>query len=139
MNPIVKEDLQRICAQDIAWDKLKDAAVLVTGASGMVGTYFVRTVLALNETRKMNATVICVVRNPKKIPEDIANNPAVTIVAHDVSKPMVYDGKVDYIIHAASPASPLIMREDPVGTIAANTLGAFYTLSLAKEDRKSVV
>ena len=133
MNPIVKEDLQRICAQDIAWDKLKDAAVLVTGASGMVGTYFVRTVLALNETRKMNATVICVVRNPKKIPEDIANNPAVTIVAHDVSKPMVYDGKVDYIIHAASPASPLIMREDPVGTIAANTLGAFYTLSLAKE------
>ena len=48
-------------------------------------------------------------------------------------RPMVYDGKVDYIIHAASPASPLIMREDPVGTIAANTLGAFYTLSLAKE------
>ena len=66
MNPIVKEDLQRICAQDIAWDKLKDAAVLVTGASGMVGTYFVRTVLALNETRKMNATVIPLCVIPKR-------------------------------------------------------------------------
>ena len=32
MNPIVKEDLQRICSQDIAWDKLKDSSVLVTCA-----------------------------------------------------------------------------------------------------------
>ena len=137
MNPILKEDLERIIAEDIAWDQLKGKSVMVTGASGMLGTYFVRTVLALNEYKGFDANVICVVRNPKKIPADIAENKHVIIVQHDVSKPFDYDGDVDYIIHAASPASPLIMRNDPVGTIATNALGTFYTLQLAQEKKAS--
>lgn len=135
MNPILNDDLNRIIAQDISWEKLRDKRIMVTGASGMLGTYFVRTVLKLNEAKNANINVLCIVRNPKKIPSDIANNERVEIVSQDVSKPMNIEGNVDYIIHAASPASPLIMRDDPVGTIAANTLGAFYTLMLAKEKK----
>lgn len=53
------------------------------------------------------------------------------IIQQSVSEPINTEVKFDYIFHTASPASPLIMKDDPVGTIAANTLGAYYTLDLA--------
>ena len=51
----------------------------------------------------------------------------------DVTNPIEVEEDVTYIIHAASPASPLIMQNKPVETIAANTIGTFNTLSLARE------
>ena len=133
MNRILENDLINIAEQDIEWEKLRDKTVMVTGASGMVGSYFVRTLLKLNETKNMNIHVVCVVRNVKKIGEDIREDINAEILAHDVTKPIEYEGGVDFIIHAASPASPLIMKDDPVGTIAANVLGTFNTLELAHE------
>lgn len=133
MNKILENDLVNITKQDIAWEKLRGKSVMITGASGMVGTYFVRTLLKLNEISDMNIRVICVVRNVNKIDDDIRNNDRVEILAHDVTEPFEYDNNIDYIIHAASPASPLIMKDDPVGTIAANVLGTFNTLKLASE------
>ena len=133
MNRILENDLINIAEQDIEWEKLRDKTVMVTGASGMVGSYFVRTLLKLNETKNMNIHVVCVVRNVKKIGEDIREDINAEILAHDVTKPIEYKGEVDFIIHAASPASPLIMKDDPVGTIAANVLGTFNTLELAHE------
>ena len=54
------------------------------------------------------------------------------MIVQSVSEPVKSDVKFDYVIHTASPASPLIMREDPVGTVAANTLGTYYTLEAAQ-------
>lgn len=133
MNKILENDLINITKQDIAWEKLRGKSVMITGASGMVGTYFVRTLLKLNEISDLDIRVICVVRNVNKIDDDIRNNDRVEILAHDVTEPFEYDNNIDYIIHAASPASPLIMKDDPVGTIAANVLGTFNTLKLASE------
>lgn len=131
MNKILENDLLNIVKQNIAWEKMSGKKVMITGASGMVGSYFARTLLKLNEIRNMNIHVVCVVRNIQKIGEDIKNDNHVEILAHDVTKPLEYEGKIDFIIHAASPASPLIMKDDPVGTIAANVLGTFNTLELA--------
>lgn len=133
MNKILENDLINITKQDIEWEKLRNKTVMITGASGMVGSYFVRTLLKLNERNNMNIHIICVVRNIKKLGEDIKNNSHTEVLIHDVINPIEYGEKVHYIIHAASPASPLIMKNDPVGTIAANVLGTFNTLELAHE------
>lgn len=133
MNRILDEDMLDIIKQPVNWDKLENKTVMITGASGMVGSYFVRTLLKLNEVRNMNVRVICVARNIKKIGEDILENGAVEVLSHDVTKPFEYADDIDYIIHAASPASPLIMKDSPVDTIAANVLGTYYTLELARE------
>ena len=133
MNQILKEDLQRIVSQDIQWEKLRNATIMITGASGMVGTYFVRTLMQLNEEHRMNIHIVGVVRNIAKVANDIMEDEHVEMISQDVSQPFGYAGNIDYIIHAASPASPNIMRNDPVGTIAANTLGTFYSLNLANE------
>lgn len=131
MNRILDNDLINIVEEDIEWEKFRGKTVMVTGASGMVGSYFVRTLLKLNDLKNMDIHVICVVRNINKLGRDVRENENVEILAHDVTEPMDYAEKIHYIIHAASPASPLIMKEDPVGTIAANVLGTFNTLQLA--------
>ena len=133
MNRILNEDLLTIISQPVKWEKLENKTVMVTGASGMVGSYFVRTLLKLNEEKHLNIHVVCVARNIKKIGEDVLADEAAEILAHDVTRPFEYEDEIDYIIHAASPASPLIMQNQPVETIAANVLGTYYTLELAKE------
>ncbi len=131
MNMILENDLVNIVKQNINWEKFRGKTVMVTGASGMVGSYFVRTLQTLNSLHNMDIHIICVVRNIKKIGEDVRKDPNVEIVSHDVTEPADYKGDIHYIIHAASPASPVIMKDDPVGTIAANVLGTFNTLQLA--------
>lgn len=133
MNKILEEDLEQIISEDIKWQKLKGKTVLITGASGMLGTYFVRTLLYLNRKKNLEIKVIPVVRNINKVAEDILNNKYVNIYIHDVCNPFDLKDNIDYIIHAASPASPAIMANNPVETIAANCLGTFNTLQLAKQ------
>ena len=136
MNAIFKADIQDILANPISWEKLRNKVVMITGASGMVGSYLVHTLLALNE-QDYNVKVVGVMRNPKKMDEAVLNNPNFEVYVHDVSLPFNYEGTVDYIIHAASPASPLIMKDKPVETAAANALGTYYSLLLAKEKQAS--
>ena len=131
MNRILREDAESILQQDISWSKLKGARILVTGAGGMLGSCIVRTIQLLSETKNMDIEVYGLVRNPDRLPEDI--KPGLKIIRQSVTEPIETDTVFDYIIHAASPASPKIMKDDPVGTIAANTLGTFYTLELARK------
>lgn len=133
MNPVFKEDIEDIINRPLDWEKFRNSNVMITGATGMVGTYLTHALLALNTKYDMNVSVIAVMRNPNKLDDELKENSHVKVYVHDVSLPFEYDGEVDYVIHAASPASPLIMKDKPVETVAANALGAFYTLQLAKE------
>lgn len=133
MNKVLLEDLEMIINDDISWEKLKGRTVLITGASGMVGSYMLYTLLQLNDKYDYQIKVISMVRNANKLSQEIRDRSDVEVMVHDVTAPISIEEKVDYIIHAASPASPLIMQKQPVEVIAANTIGTFNTLNLAKE------
>lgn len=132
MNTIIKEDLDRIINSNIKWDKLKDSKVLITGASGMIGSYLTRVLIELNERFNMNIEIYVLVRNPQKFSSDILDN--VKVIKQSVNDKIETDVTFEYILHTASPASPLIMKDDPVGTIGANVLGAWNTLQLANNE-----
>lgn len=133
MNRVLEDDLKTIIAEDLSWEKLKNKTVMITGASGMVGSYMLYVLLMLNDEKHYGIKVDAVMRNVNKLPEEIRNREDVNVVVADVTKDIPDVGDIDYIIHAASPASPLIMQNQPVETIAANTIGTFKTLELAKE------
>lgn len=131
MNAILKEDLANILKENLHWEKFKDAHVLITGASGMLGSYMTNVLLALNEERDYHIKITALVRHPEKLSSEIRNK--VQILCQSVIRPIASQETFDFVIHTASPASPLIMRDDPVGTVAANTLGTFYTLEAAQK------
>lgn len=132
MNTILEEDLNAIIAEDLAWEKLKNKSVMLTGAGGMIGSYLLYVLLVLNDKMHYNIKVNAVVRAANKLPKEIRNRSDVNVIIADVTEKLPETGKIDYVIHAASPASPLIMKDHPVETIAANTVGTFQTLQLAK-------
>lgn len=135
MNKVLEQDVEMIIQEDIAWEKLKGKTVLITGVSGMIGSYMLYVLLMLNDKYGYDIHVVGMLRNVNKIPEEIRSRKDVTIRVQDVTQKISLEEDINYVIHAASPASPLIMQNQPVETIAANTLGTFNTLTLAKEKR----
>ncbi|RUO43784.1 dTDP-glucose 4,6-dehydratase [Aliidiomarina taiwanensis] len=132
-SSLVKNDLDEILEQSLPWQKLKNTTVLVTGATGMLGSYVGFTLLYLNEQFSLNIKPVFLARSEKKLEQTYGKelSKAKTLV-QDVCKPISFNGKVDYIFHAAGAASPNYILSDPVGIINANVIGTQQVLELSR-------
>ncbi|KKL76102.1 hypothetical protein LCGC14_2048230, partial [marine sediment metagenome] len=144
LDPIVREDLARVAAAKLPWELLRGRTVLITGASGFLPRYMVETLLLLNDSLPGSpCKVLALVRNEAKARERFAHHLGRTdleLLVQDVCRPInVGRHDVDFIIHAASQASPKHYSTDPVGTFDANTLGTHNMLSLARERQAASV
>ncbi|MGV3028764.1 NAD-dependent epimerase/dehydratase family protein [Streptococcus hyovaginalis] len=135
-NKIVQGDMQKITAATyIDWQKLNGKTVLITGVNGMLATYIVYVLAYLNEYYDAGITILATARNFKKAKErflGLEGHHQFELIEYDVNSPFAYDGSVDYIVHAASNASPWFILNDPVGILKANTLGTMNLLEFAK-------
>ena len=130
-NKIIDEDAEQVIRENNGLTELYNKTVMITGATGMIGSYFLNVLYKLNKNYDANIKIIPLLRNLKKLNEEIASDENIFPIVQDVTEKISYDGTIDYMIHAASPASPKIMKEKPVETNFANTLGAANTLMLA--------
>lgn len=136
MNRIIEEDMKDIYSRSVDWNKLDGKTVLLTGAYGMLASYVVLFLLYLQTQKLVDVNLIAVVRNKKKFAEkftDIQGIENVKVVQSDLSEPLQIDEPVDYIIHAASLASPQYYSVCPVDVLQPNTIGNYNLLQLAKE------
>jgi UDP-glucuronate decarboxylase len=136
VHPIVHEDLNSVLNAPLDWERFRGKTILVTGGSGFLPAYMVETLLLLNTSANMNCHVICLVRNPSKAAArfaDYYSRPDLSFVTGDVSEEFTIHRRCDFIIHAASQASPKFYGSDPVGTIKANLLGTSRLLDLARD------
>jgi UDP-glucuronate decarboxylase len=138
-NTIILEDLNAIINSDLPWEKLQNKTVFVSGANGFLPSYIIKSILHKNNNSKNSKTkVIAFVRNIEKTKirfKDYINNENLEIIEGSLNGEIKINKKIDYIIHAASQASPKYYGIDPVGTIEANTLGTYNLLQLAKEKK----
>lgn len=133
-NLIISEDVERILAEDLDWHLLDGSTVLVTGASGMIPSYVVYSLLGLNDLKGAGIKVLALVRNEekaRKIFGSVLEREDIELIAQDVTIPFSPEGPVDYIIHGASAARPSEHKAAPVSTIRANLTGTFNLLDLA--------
>jgi UDP-glucuronate decarboxylase len=132
---VVARDLDEILERALPWEKLFGSTVLVAGASGMLPSYVVYSLLALNDSRDAGITVHGLVRNEQKargILVDILHRPDFHLLVQDASEPIEVPGPVDYVVNGANAARPALHGTDPVGTIRANLLGTFNLLDLCR-------
>jgi len=138
-HPIETADMAAIAATPgLDWDRLAGQTVCITGASGFLPSYMVETMLYLNETRQLGIRVLAMVRNRAGFERRYAHHlqhggrADLVCIEQDISQPFTLAEKPDFIIHAASQASPKYYSSDPVGTLSANTLGTAALLELAR-------
>lgn len=135
---IVREDTDEIieyCSLELLLDKLSNKTFLITGASGMVGSYFLYILKRLNDLYDANIRIKALVRDVNKLDDVVKEDPNIEIIVKDITKSLDIYGDIHYIVHAASPASPKIMGKYPVETNFANTIGTANTLLLAKDKK----
>lgn len=136
MNDLLKRDIQEVVDdKNIPWDRFRNTSVLITGATGMLPSYMLWTFIYLNEYQDYNITIYAVVRDDeraKKVLGEYSDADYLHFIVQDVAEPIKVDSPINYIIHAASQASPKYYSTDPVGTINANVLGTINTLNIAR-------
>ncbi|MBO5921698.1 MAG: NAD-dependent epimerase/dehydratase family protein [Bacteroidaceae bacterium] len=137
IHHIILEDISSIIPnQKIKWDKLQSKTVLITGASGLIGSYLVYSLLGLNEVKNTNIKILALVRNRSKAEKQfgkLLERDDIILIDKDVTEYLDYSEEIHYIIHTASTTSPKAMMEDPVGTISANMGGTQNLLELAEK------
>lgn len=136
--PIIFDDLKFIYHSNIRWEAFANKTVLITGANGFLPAYMVETLLFANQMNPhFNIRVIALVRNFEKARQRFKyyeQDPHLHFIVQDISQPIELTEKVDYIIHAASQASPKYYGTDPVGTLGANVLGTINMMKLAEKN-----
>lgn len=134
INRIIQEDLEYITNYELDWNRFRNKNILITGANGLLPSYMVRTLLYLNDKRGIECNVIAWVRNKEKAFtrfKDYLGRKDFKIIVQDVCVEINIEDKIDFIIHAASQASPIYYKVDPVGTLNANVLGTNNLLNIS--------
>jgi len=107
---------------------LPSERVLITGAAGFIGSHLVDYLLERGyEIIGMDNFITGHRTNLAHI-----ESPRFTFVQHDVTEEIVVDGPLRYILHFASPASPIDYLELPIQTLKVGSLGTHKTLGLAR-------
>jgi dTDP-glucose 4,6-dehydratase len=102
---------------------------VVTGGAGFLGSHLCERLLA--EGHRVTAIDNLITGDVKNIAHLVGNG-NFRFVKHDVTEFIVIDGPVDYILHFASPASPIDYLKLPIQTLKVGSLGTHKALGLAK-------
>src|SRR6056300_728728 len=110
--------------------------ILITGGAGFLGSHL------CDRFIKEGFNVIAMdnfITGDKKNLAHLENHPNFEFVEHDVTEFVKIDGKLDYILHFASPASPIDYLKIPIQTLKVGSLGTHNLLGLAKEKKARIL
>ena len=103
--------------------------ILLTGGAGFIGSHLCDFLLDKGHE------IVCVdnlITGSKENIIEHKNNPKFKFIKHDISNPLELDEKIDFILHFASPASPIDYAEFPIQTLKVGALGTHNALGIAR-------
>lgn len=130
------EDLEYAARVDLPWEKLSSKSILLSGATGMIGSFLIDVIMYKNKYDNLNCHVYAVGRNEDKARnrfETYWENNNFDFVQHDVNKPMdcLNLNTINYVLHLASNTHPMAYSTDPIGTITTNIMGVYNMLEFS--------
>jgi len=140
---VISTDLDYICDKlESELPQMSGKRIAITGGAGFLGYYLVQALLRSNERSDGQPISVSVYDNfSRGMPQwlsDLASDPNLNIHKHDIAIPLPSDfGPFEYIIHAASIASPIYYRLNPIETMDANVNGLRYLLDWTLQQKES--
>jgi dTDP-glucose 4,6-dehydratase len=102
--------------------------IAVTGGAGFIGSHLADRLLA--DGHEVLVIDNLITGSAKNI-EQHRGNPKFEFISHNISNPIEIPGALDWMIHLASPASPIDYLDLPIETLKVNSLGTHHTLGVA--------
>lgn len=110
--------------------------VLITGAAGFLGSHLCDKFI--DEGFQVIGMDNFITGDLKNI-NHLLNHPHFQLIEHDVTEFIKIEGKLDYILHFASPASPIDYLKIPIQTLKVGSLGTHNLLGLAKAKKARIL
>jgi len=141
-DDVVQADLTYIC--DHLFEEfatLSGKNLLITGGAGFLGYYLVQSVLHWNQVNPTAKPIHLTIYDNyiRGVPDwltSLSDNPNLVLVKHDITNPIPDDiADFQFIIHAASIASPTFYRKYPIETMDANVNGLRFLLEYCLQQK----
>lgn len=137
-SKLYKEDIEYVSNLELPWNKLKNKSILISGASGLIGSFLVDVLMEKNKTSNLNCKVYALGRTEKKAKERFSywwENNLFEFISFDINKPLKRTDlkQINYVIHLASNTHPKAYSTDPIGTVTTNIIGTYNLLEFANE------
>ena len=141
-NKVWQEDLN-LLAKDEIFKSFSNSSILITGATGLIGSELVFSILCANRLNNLNIKIYALVRNENKAKEifkNVLDNPNFNLIIQDITSNIQIEEKIDYVIHCANITNSKIMVEKPAEVVDVTINGIKNVLEFAKKnDIKSVL
>lgn len=136
---VYEKELDFICNEPLPFERLRDKSILITGGTGLIGSYLVDTFMHLNEHKQLNLSASILCRNVISAKEQFGcytNLEQFSVLQGDLTKNISLTRNFDYVIHGAGNNHPVAFRAEPVETMKTALLGTMNLLDALKEQNK---
>lgn len=129
-------DVQRVANLSLPWDKLRGKNILITGGTGLIGSFLIDVLHATNLQGKLFLCGRSEERTKARFIE-YWDEKWMTFIPWDATIGMLptVDAPIDVMIHLASNTHPVAYATDPIGTIRANVNALDVLLDFASNKR----
>lgn len=142
-NETYKDDLKNALNSTVGIQKLYHKCILITGATGLIGSFAADMLLYANRTQNADIEIYLLARDEERLRRRFASSmdeKSLHFIIQDVTGPLELDIMVDYIIHAAGDGFPAAFREHPVETMTPALFGTYQLLQyVLRTAKKSVL